>query len=137
MARRLASWMDGQSPLAARLAPEPEGLIGRRISPRAPCEVAVDVREAGGWYRAVLRDISRSGFRVILRSSTANRTSLWLRLPGLLPLAAQVCWREGNLAGCRFLYPLDENLQVRIWEVLGIVSARGKNRSAASAYADS
>jgi hypothetical protein len=116
--------MEGQSTLAAQAAPKPEGLIGRRVAPRAQCSVAVEVREAGGWCRASLRDISRSGFRVLLRSAGEGRGSLWLRLPGLPPLPAKVCWREGNMAGCQFLYPLDEKLEATVWEVLGLGSAR-------------
>lgn len=85
-----------------------ELMIGRRAHARVACEFGVEVKHsAGEWQRAMLRDISMTGFMLVVADGTLPGESLWLRLPAIGPVPARVRWRKGAVAGCEFLYALE------------------------------
>lgn len=95
--------------------------VGRR-SERVP--VALDAtlrrRSASGVSVDIL-DLSTSGFRVASHLGLVKGDDVWLRLPGLEPIHAQVVWTSGYMMGCRFVRPLHP-------AVLEMVVARAKTR---------
>jgi hypothetical protein len=54
------------------------------------------------WARVVLTDLSRSGFRLAWLPGCKPGTRLWIRIPGLQPLSAEVRWHNQRGIGCEF-----------------------------------
>jgi hypothetical protein len=88
----------------------------RRRSPRAP--VSLDARLGkGGLDRALCKvvDLSVGGARLQTYSAMRQGSTIWLTLPGLPPIAADVVWADDYVAGCRFREPLSaEQFEVLI-----------------------
>lgn len=57
-------------------------------------------------FNATVRDLSRVGF--LMESTTTMTTGemIYVELPRVGRVSAQVAWTEGRLAGCRFLDPI-------------------------------
>jgi hypothetical protein len=84
--------------------------LDRRRAPRAP--VSLDARLGkGGLDRALCRvvDLSIGGCRLQTYSELRQGTTIWLTLPGLPPVVADVMWTGDFTAGCRFREPLDQD----------------------------
>ena len=94
---------------------EPAEDNGRRRSPRAP--VSFDARIGqGGIGRALCKviDISIHGARLSTYSALRRGTTIWLTLPDIGPVAADVMWADDFLAGCQFRTPLNTDDFARI-----------------------
>ena len=86
---------------------EPAETQGRRRSPRAP--VSLDARLGkGGFGRTLCKviDLSPLGARLQTYSALRRGATIWLTLPGLAPVAADVVWSDDFVAGCQFHAPL-------------------------------
>ena len=86
---------------------EPAIIDNRRRAPRAP--VSLDARVGkGGLDRALCKvvDLSVHGARLQTYSPMRKGTTIWLTLPGLAPVAADVMWADDYVAGCQFQVPL-------------------------------
>lgn len=82
-------------------------VIDRRRVPRAP--VSLDARLGrGGLERALCKvvDLSVAGARIQSYSAMRKGSTIWLTLPGLPPIAADVIWADDFVAGCQFREPL-------------------------------
>lgn len=78
-----------------------------RQEERAHVQIPVGLRQQGcNAFNADVRDLSRHGFRVETHIPIRVDSYIWLRLPGLSPLAAIVAWSSGMSHGCRFVAPL-------------------------------
>lgn len=53
-----------------------------------------------------VRDLSVTGFKFESSSRLHPGARVWLTVPGLAPLEAEVKWRDRFLYGCRFYAPL-------------------------------
>jgi hypothetical protein len=97
---------------------EPAEMDGRRRSPRAPVSFDADIG-LGGMGRAICRvvDISRHGARLSTYSQLKRGTTIWLKLPALAPIAADVMWSDDFTAGCQFHHPLDDVTFDRLAEI--------------------
>ena len=87
---------------------EPAESTGRRRSPRAP--VSLDARIGkGGMGRALCKvtDISVHGARLQTYSALKKDSTIWLTLPQIGLVAADVMWADDFMAGCQFRIPLD------------------------------
>ena len=84
---------------------EPAERTSRRGSPRAP--VALDA-SIGKTRRALCRviDISVNGARLQTYSALKRGTSIWLNLPEIGQVVADVMWADDFTAGCQFHTPL-------------------------------
>ncbi len=92
--------------IAALEVSEPIGGEARREE-RVPVQIPVGLRQQGcNAFTADVSDLSRHGFRVETYQPLAVDSYIWLRLPGLSPLAALVAWKSGSTYGCRFVAPL-------------------------------
>ena len=95
--------------LAAEFEPAPAN--DRRRSPRAP--VSFDASAGiGGLGRALCRviDLSLHGCRLSTYSALNRGTSIWLNLPGVGPIIADVVWNDDFVAGCQFRRPLPRHV---------------------------
>ncbi|MCM8731434.1 PilZ domain-containing protein [Hephaestia sp. GCM10023244] len=93
--------------LAAEI--EPADVPGRRRSTRAA--VALDVRVTrDGLGRALCRvvDLSRHGARLETYSAIKPGTTIWLTLPHIGEVAADIAWAADFIAGCEFHHPLTQ-----------------------------
>ncbi|MCJ7421545.1 PilZ domain-containing protein [Sphingomicrobium astaxanthinifaciens] len=78
-----------------------------RRAERIAIEAEVRSRHAGGKpYPTSLRNLSPGGCCIELPYQPALGERLWVTLPGLQPLEAEVCWTDKFLAGCAFKVPL-------------------------------
>lgn len=94
---------------------EPAQSNGRRRSPRAP--VSFDARIGqGGLGRALCKvvDISIHGVRLQTYSTLRKGTTIWLTLPEIGPVAADVMWADDYVAGCQFQSALDPDAFERL-----------------------
>lgn len=93
----------------------PDRGIGRRIAPRTACNVMIEFKDgASQWHRALLADLSATGFRLTGMRPGFDRPNIWLRPAGGEPMPAKVRWcREGSI-GCEFLYPLDQHSEAAL-----------------------
>ncbi|UVO49255.1 PilZ domain-containing protein [Sphingomonas sp. SUN019] len=87
---------------------EPAETNGRRRSPRAPVSFDASVGQ-GGLGRTLCKvvDLSIHGARIQSYSGLKRGTTIWLTLPDIGPVAADVMWADDYLAGCQFQQALD------------------------------
>jgi hypothetical protein len=87
---------------------EPAEKDGRRRSPRAPVSFDAKIGQ-GGLGRALCKvvDLSIHGARLSTYSALKRGTTIWLTLPSVGPVAADVMWADDFAAGCQFRTPLD------------------------------
>jgi hypothetical protein len=86
---------------------EPVETLGRRRTQRAA--VAFDARlERGGLERALCRvvDLSVHGARLETYSALKRGATIWLTLPHVGQVIADVAWATDFAAGCEFHTPL-------------------------------
>ncbi len=78
-----------------------------RVAPRAALGVTCEVRQGTrAWQRVVLEDLSPTGFRILRLASPDPSKPLWIRIPGIQLLTANLCWTHGKATGCEFTAPL-------------------------------
>ncbi|WP_407696044.1 PilZ domain-containing protein [Sphingomicrobium lutaoense] len=78
-----------------------------RREPRVAVDCMVKARESGQRETAAkLADLTRLGGRVELLSRLKIHDEIWIRLPGLSPIKAFVCWSQSFDAGLEFERPL-------------------------------
>jgi hypothetical protein len=87
---------------------EPAFLGNRRRNPRAPVSLDADLG-IGGLARALCKvvDISINGARLQSYTALKQGSTIWLTLPGVGQVAADVIWADDFVAGCQFHRPLD------------------------------
>lgn len=81
-----------------------------RAAMRAPAPLHLQ-RGPGGLARALCKvmDVSIHGARLSTYSALKKGMAIWLTLPGIGPIAADVLWADDFDADCRFHAPLDPN----------------------------
>ena len=84
---------------------EPAECTSRRRAPRAPISLDASIGKTG---RALCRviDISVHGVRLQTYSALRRGTSIWLNLPEIGQVVADVMWADDFTAGCQFHTPL-------------------------------
>lgn len=85
---------------------------GRRRAPRAPVSFNAGLDGdggPGGMVRALCKvvDISLHGCRLQTYSALRRGSTIWLNLPEIGPVAAEVKWADDFTAGCQFCAALD------------------------------
>lgn len=86
---------------------EPAIRQGRRRAPRAPVSLDAQVGR-GGLGRALCKvtDLSIGGARLQTYLGLVKGSVIWLTLPGIGHVAADIMWADDFTAGCRFHNPL-------------------------------
>jgi hypothetical protein len=78
-----------------------------RKAERTHCEIGAGLRQRGASGVSVqILDLSTHGFRASTHLDLQKGADVWLKLPGLEALHAQVAWMSGYLVGCSFVRPL-------------------------------
>ena len=106
---------------AAEFEPAPDDI--RRRALRAPDSFRSP--SGGGLARALCKvmDLSIHGARLSTYSALRKGMSIWLTLPGIGPVGADVTWADDFDAGCRFHAPLDPSIFERLLHREGHVAA--------------
>lgn len=74
---------------------------------RADVEITAEVREQGySYFKTRLMDISSEGFRLFHLARFTGERNIFLKIPGMESLEAEIKWHRGDEYGCRFLSPL-------------------------------
>ncbi len=82
---------------------------GRRRSPRAPVSFDASMGQGGiGRTLCTVVDLSLHGARIQSYSALRRGMTIWLTLPEIGPVAADVMWADDFLAGCQFQRALDK-----------------------------
>ena len=91
---------------------------GRRRSVRAP--IALDAR-LGKAARTLCKvvDVSIHGARLQTYSALKRGETIWLTLPQVGTVAADVMWADDFTGGCQFHKPLDEETFARLVDAHG------------------
>ena len=84
---------------------EPAESASRRRSMRAPVSLDVRIGKAGRTLCKVV-DISVHGARLQTYSALKRGTSIWLNLPQIGQVVAEIMWADDYTAGCQFRTPL-------------------------------
>ena len=85
---------------------EPAETTSRRRSPRAPVLLDATIGKTRRTLCKVV-DVSIHGARLQTYSALKRGSTIWLTLPVLGSIAADVMWADDFLAGCQFQKPLD------------------------------
>ncbi len=90
---------------------EPAQTQGRRRAPRAPVSFDAGLGGQGGLGRTLCKvvDLSQHGCRLQTYSAMKRGQTIWLNLPQIGPIAADVRWADDFVAGCQFHAQLDED----------------------------
>jgi hypothetical protein len=83
---------------------EPAETNGRRRSPRAPVSFDASI----GRTLCKVVDISLHSVRIQSYSALRKGSTIWLTLPEIGPVAADVMWADDYTAGCKFQQPLSQ-----------------------------
>ena len=97
---------------------EPAETTSRRRSPRAPVSLDAHIGKAGRTLCKVV-DISIHGARLQTYSGLQRGSTIWLTLPHIGSVAADVMWADDFVAGCQFQRPLDADLFDQLVELQG------------------
>ena len=86
------------------LVPDDEARQAERIT----LDIDAAMRELGAIGADVrVHNLSTHGFMVEADAIYPVRSYVWLRLPGVGPLNAQIIWRDCFRYGCEFVTPLE------------------------------
>lgn len=81
--------------------------LHRTRARRAPLTLACNVRQGQRpWAQSRLHDLSETGFCVEWIPALELQRGLWLRIPGLQLLKANIRWKRDAMMGCEFEVPL-------------------------------
>ena len=79
----------------------------RREGPRQSVDLECEIRVgARAWRKVRLADLTPGGFQVTILDMPPRGTPVFIRIPGLQMLQAEVRWTKVNTAGCQFASPL-------------------------------
>lgn len=74
-----------------------------RSAPRTKVSIPAALRPSGSkGFQTVVNDLSLSGFSASSINRVHPGTIVWLTLPGLESMQAQVVWWENRMVGCAF-----------------------------------
>lgn len=112
-------------PRAAVVVPFPDGAeqqawINRRSPPRPLIERRAEIRQAEGWVKVVLKDISQHGFAIGWFPRCKEQAPISLRGPGLPLLHGRVVASDQVVVRCKLREPLHEAVLNHISAQLGI-----------------
>ncbi len=90
--------------------------IERRTA-RLPFDAEIDLRRSRGMkYQVTVRDFSPEGCSINLVDRVELDEIIWIKLPGLESLEADVCWTRDFVAGVQFRTPLHPSVFAMLLE---------------------
>ncbi len=74
-----------------------------RSAPRVRLNIPASMRpSASPGFKVVVKDLSLSGVACEALTGMRAGTRVWLTLPGLAALQAEIMWNDGTMVGCAF-----------------------------------
>lgn len=74
-----------------------------RSAPRVRLSIPATMRPSGSpGFKVVVKDLSLSGVACEALTGMNGGTRVWLTLPGLAALQAEIMWNDGTMVGCAF-----------------------------------
>ena len=74
-----------------------------RSAPRVKLHIPATMRPSGSpGFSVVVKDLSLSGVACEALTGMRSGTRVWLTLPGLAALQAEIMWNDGTIVGCAF-----------------------------------
>ncbi len=85
-----------------------DGALGdNRRALRQPIAVTAQIRDGRGpKFACRILDLSTTGFRAEAVHPLSIGDTVWVTLPGMSGMEAEVAWRDDFTIGCRFKRPL-------------------------------
>ena len=89
-----------------------------RSAPRIRLNIPATMRPSGSpGFKVIVKDLSLSGVACEALTGMKGGTRVWLTLPGLAALQAEIMWNDGTMVGCAFTQLLNpavlENILAR------------------------
>ncbi|TPG14266.1 PilZ domain-containing protein [Sphingomonas oligophenolica] len=94
----------------------------RRRAPRAPVSLDARLGKAGRTLCKVV-DISIHGAKLQTYSALKRGETIWLTLPEVGSIAADVMWADDFIGGCQFRKPIDADVFALLVEAQGGIVA--------------
>ncbi|MDQ2892889.1 MAG: PilZ domain-containing protein [Pseudomonadota bacterium] len=91
---------------------------GRRRAPRAPVYLDARLGKAGRTLCKVV-DISVHGAKLQTYSALKRGETIWLTLPEVGSIVADVMWADDFIGGCQFKKPIPSDIFARLVEAQG------------------
>jgi hypothetical protein len=80
-----------------------------RSAPRVKLRIPSSLRPSGfKGFSVVVQNLSLSGFAAEACTGMKAGTRVWLTLPGMGPLQAEIAWNDGTMIGCAFTNLLNQ-----------------------------
>ena len=74
-----------------------------RSAPRIKIQIPASLRQSGSsGFSVMIKDLSLSGFAAEALTGMRQGTRVWIAIPSLSPLQAEVEWNDGIMIGCSF-----------------------------------
>ncbi len=74
-----------------------------RSAPRVKLNIPATMRPSGSpGFAVIVKDLSLSGVACEALTGMKGGTRVWLTLPGLSALQAEIMWNDGTMVGCAF-----------------------------------
>jgi hypothetical protein len=72
-----------------------------RSAPRIILRIPAILRPSGfNGFSVIVKSLSLSGFSAEALTGMKAGTRIWLTIPGLTPLQAEIVWNDGTMVGC-------------------------------------
>lgn len=85
--------------------------VNNRKSKRNAVQISAELRISGGQkFKVLVLDLSQTGFRIETGNHIAIGSKIYLAMPELNSLPAQVAWNDRTFYGCAFLHPLHSSV---------------------------
>jgi len=86
-----------------------EAALEDRSAQRKKLKIPAILRPSGSeGFNVTILDISLSGFSAEALTRQPNGTRVWIKIPGLTPLQAEIARNDGTVVGCAFANLLNQ-----------------------------
>ncbi len=82
-----------------------------RSAPRRKIRIPASLRQSGcPGFSVMIKDLSLSGFAAEALTGMRPGTRVWIAIPSLAPLQAEIAWNDGVMIGCSFNNLLNQSV---------------------------
>ncbi|MFC4291826.1 PilZ domain-containing protein [Sphingorhabdus arenilitoris] len=86
-----------------------EAALEDRCAPRTKLRIPASLRPSGfKGFSIIVKDLSISGFSAEALTGMKAGTRVFITMPGLAALEAEIAWNDGTMIGCAFQNLLNE-----------------------------
>jgi hypothetical protein len=96
-----------------------------RCAPRSKLRIPSILRPSGfKGFSVVVQNLSLSGFAAEACTGMKAGTRIWLTMPGMGPLQAEIAWNDGTVIGCAFSNLLNPAILDSILNQFSVIEER-------------